>query len=311
MSNRQIANKIGVAPQTIHNEIKRGDLKQVKLFNGKTRYFTDYNAEFAQNMYQMNRLNCHRKEKFPKARAFLSFFVPLFKTKGYSPDATVAKCHSLFAPKEMVSTTTFYKIIDDQRLEVRNIDLEMKMKRCITKKRPEKNRKVLGKSISSVTSREEFGHFEIDTVIGRRNGAETALLTLTERKTRFEIIRAIDAAFVTYAINQLIHEYGASFSSVFRSITSDNGSEFAQLSDSLSGLTDVYLTHPYTSCERGTNENHNRMIRRYIPKGASIDAYSRQFIEEIAEKMNQLPRKILGYLTPQTAFEQAPKQTLS
>jgi len=187
----------------------------------------------------------------------------------------------------------------------------MKMKRCITKKRPEKNRKVLGKSISSVTSREEFGHFEIDTVIGRRNGAETALLTLTERKTRFEIIRAIDAAFVTYAINQLIHEYGASFSSVFRSITSDNGSEFAQLSDSLSGLTDVYLTHPYTSCERGTNENHNRMIRRYIPKGASIDAYSRQFIEEIAEKMNQLPRKILGYLTPQTAFEQAPKQTLS
>jgi len=53
------------------------------------------------------------------------------------------------------------------------------------------------------------------------------------------------------------------------------------------------------------------MIRSYIPKGASIDAYSRQFIEEIAEKMNQLPRKILGYLTPQTAFEQALKQTLS
>jgi len=53
------------------------------------------------------------------------------------------------------------------------------------------------------------------------------------------------------------------------------------------------------------------MIRRYIPKGASIDAYSWQFIEEIAEKTNQFPRKILGYLTPQTAFEQAPKQTLS
>ena len=116
---------------------------------------------------------------------------------------------------------------------------------------------------------------------------------------------------MTYAINQLIHEYGASFSSVFRSITSDNGSKFAQLSESLSGLTDVYFTHPYTSCERGTNENHNRMIRRYIPKGASIDAYSRQFIEEIAEKTNQFPRKILGYLTPQTAFEQALKQTLS
>jgi len=73
----------------------------------------------------------------------------------------------------------------------------------------------------------------------------------------------------------------------------------------------MIFTHPYTSCERGTNENQNRMIRSYIPKGASIDAYSRQFIEEIVEKMNQLLRKILGYLTPQTAFEQALKQTLS
>lgn len=152
MSNRQVTKKIGVAPQTIRNEFKRGDLKQVKLINGKTRYFTDYNAEFAQNMYQINRLNCHRKEKFPKARAFLSFFVYLFKTKGYSPDVTVgvAKCHSLFASEEMVSTTTLYKIIDDQRLEVRNIDLEMKMKRCITKKHPEKIGKYWGKASKSV-----------------------------------------------------------------------------------------------------------------------------------------------------------------
>lgn len=318
VSNRQIAKRIGVAPQTIHNEMKRGNLKQVKLVNGKKRFFSAYNAELAQNVYQSNRLNCHRKEKFPHVRAFLSFFVELFKEQGYSPDVVVgiAKQESLFAPDEMVSTTTLYKLIDSQRLEVRNIDLLEKTKRRTTKNRQVINRKVLGKSIeerpTSIETRKEFGHFEIDTVNGKRDGSETALLTLTERLTRFEIIRAIDAKdadSVTYAIKQLIHEYGTFFSRIFRSITADNGSEFAQLSTTLEGLTDVYFTHPYTSCERGTNENHNRMIRRYIPKGASIDDYSRRFIEGIADKMNHLPRKILGYQTPNEAFEQVLKQT--
>ena len=318
VSNRQIAKRIGVVPQTIHNEMKRGNLKQVKLVNGQKRFSTAYNAELAQNMYRSNRLKCHRKEKFPHVRAFLSFFVELFKAKGYSPNAAVglAKRKSLFTPDEMVSTTTLYKLIDAQRLEIRNIDLLEKTKRRTTKKRHAINQKVLGKSIEdrpvSIETREEFGHFEIDTVNGKRDGSETALLTLTERQTRFEIIRAIDAKdadSVTYAINQLIHEYGASFFHVFRSITADNGSEFAQLSETLKGITDVYFTHPYTSCERGTNENHNRMIRRYIPKGASIDAYSRRFIEGLADKMNDLPRKILNYQTPNEAFEQALKQT--
>lgn len=292
--------------------MKRGNLKQVKLVNGQKRFSTAYNAELAQNMYQSNRLRCQRKEKFPRIRAFLSFFVELFKTKGFSPNAAVdlAKRKSLFAPDEMVSTMTLYKLIDTQRLEIRNIDLLEQTKRRITKKRQAVNRKVLGKSIEerpvSIETREEFGHFEIDTVNGKRDGSETALLTLTERQTRFEIIRAIDAKdadSVTYAINQLIQEYGADFSLIFRSITADNGSEFAQLSETLKGLTDVYFTHPYTSCERGTNENHNPMIRRYIPKGASIDTYSRRFIEGIADKMNDLPRKILDYQTPSKAFD--------
>ncbi|OJG20106.1 integrase [Enterococcus canis] len=243
-----------------------------------------------------------------------------FKTKGFSPDAAVGfvRQNGLFAPHERISTTTLYRYIDEQRLEIRNIHLQMKVTRRTNKKRVVKNRKLLGKSIEerplSVESREEFGHFEIDTVNGKRDGSETALLTLTERKTRLEIIRAIDAKdadSVTYAIQQLISEYGYSFSHIFRSITADNGSEFAQLSETLTGQSEVYFTHPYTSCERGTNENHNRMIRRYIPKGMSIDQYDRGFIQQIAAKMNRLPRKILNYATPEQCFEQALQIALS
>ena len=319
MSNRQIAKRIGVAPQTIHNEIKRGELTQVKKINGKSHYISKYNAEYAQNRYTLKRRNCHRKEKFPQVRAFLAYFIEQFKTSGFSPDAVVGHVHRqlLFSSDEMVCTTTLYKYIDAQRLEVRNIDLEMKTKRRPRKKRAPRNRKSLGKSIEErpaiVDCREEFGHFEIDTVIGKQGGKETAILTMTERKTRFEIIRVIDAKdadSVTYAIKQLIQEYGSLFPVIFRSITADNGSEFSQLSETLEGLTEVYFTHPYTSCERGTNENHNRMIRRYIPKGESIDQYTRKYIEQIADKMNQLPRKILNYATPKELFEEAVQEIL-
>lgn len=313
ISNRQIAKRIGVAPQTIHNEIKRGSLKQVKKINGHCCYYSRYNAEYAQNRYIQKRKNSCRKEKFSQVRDFLAYFVQQFKSKCFSPDAVIgyARRHSLFAPDEMICTTTLYKYIDQQRLEVRNIDLLSKVTRRVTGKFKIKNRKFLGKSIEdrpiSVHSREEFGHFEIDTVNGRRDGSETSILTLTERKTRFEIIRVIDAKdadSVSYAIKKLMKEYGASFPRVFRSITADNGSEFAQLSEVLDGVTEVYFTHPYTSCERGTNENHNRMIRRFIPKGISLEPYNRQFIESIADRMNQLPRKILNYSTPKACFEE-------
>ncbi|MFQ9320295.1 MAG: helix-turn-helix domain-containing protein [Enterococcus sp.] len=85
ISNRQIAKWIGVAPQTIHNETKWGELKQVKKIKGNLHYPYGYNAEYAQNRYLLNRKNCCRKEKFQQVLAFLSYFVDCFKTKGLIP----------------------------------------------------------------------------------------------------------------------------------------------------------------------------------------------------------------------------------
>lgn len=98
-------------------------------------------------------------------------------------------------------------------------------------------------------------------------------------------------------------ELGQAFPKVFRSITADNGSENAMLAEieSVTG-TPVYFTHPYTSCEKGTIENHNGLIRRFMPKGKRVDSYNEDTILGVELWANGLPRKILGYRTPDEAF---------
>ena len=98
-------------------------------------------------------------------------------------------------------------------------------------------------------------------------------------------------------------EYGGKFSSVFKTITSENGTEFSELSNLEKYGVLVYFAHPYSSWERPQNERHNRIFRRFVPKGISIDRYSAEQILEYVDSMNSLPRKILGYMTPEELFE--------
>ena len=85
--------------------------------------------------------------------------------------------------------------------------------------------------------------------------------------------------------------------------TPDNGSEFASLASLSAVNTSVYFTHPYSSFERGTNERHNGLLRRFIPKGKRISDYSLDAIQRIEDWINGLPRRILGYKTPEELFE--------
>lgn len=307
LSNRKIADAIGVCPQTINNEISRGTVDQVKKINGKLHYSSDYYPESAQYRYDTLRKLCHRPSKFNQVRPFLNYFVEQFMLRGWSPDATIGRClaEGSFQPSEMVSTATLYKYIDEQRLEVRNIDLVEKSKRATKHHVSRKHKRILGRSIQqrpdSVDSGEDFGDFEIDTIVGKRNGHESVVLTLIERKTRFEIMRLIDgrdADSVDYVMQEIKNSYGH----IINSITADNGPEFANLSSVMSGVSDVYFTHPYTSCERGTNEVHNRMIRRDLPKGLSLDTISRGLVSSIESKLNNMPRKLLNYKTPRELF---------
>ena len=106
------------------------------------------------------------------------------------------------------------------------------------------------------------------------------------------------------AFNALQKTYSEHFSQVFKTITTDNGSEFSRLSvlEELSETLVLY-THPYTSCEKGTNERHNGIIRRFVPKGKRISDFDVDYIADIEIWCNSLPRKILNYRTPDEVFE--------
>lgn len=310
-SNREIGRRLGRTHQTIANELKRGTTTQ--LMTGRKPY-TAYFPETGQAVYEQNRENCGAKSKLLTAMEFIDFACKKIINKGWSPDAVVgfAKQQTEWKGKPIVSTKTLYNYIDQCLLAVRNIDLPMKTK-LNTKdktKHVQQNRKIFGTSISErpleIEDREEFGHWEIDTVEGQKSD-DNALLTLIERKTRHYYALKIDDQehdSVDYSIKRLQVTFGDLFPKVFKSITSDNGSEFSNLATVLDGVTDVYFAHPYASYERGSNERHNGLLRRYVPKGKAISDYSNEKIKRIYSILNNLPRRILNYQQPAVLFEQ-------
>jgi IS30 family transposase len=302
-----IAKRLGRAYNTINDDVKRGTVTQIKEKKKVEIYYSDT----AQKRYEESRKNCGSKYKLLACEAFIKHVEQLFHEEDFSLDAIVgvAKLKGEFSANKMVCTKTLYNYVDAGLLDISNIDLPLKLKRSTKPARVRKNKKQLGRSISErpdcINSRSEFGHWEIDTVIGQKTKEDDVLLTLTERLTRKEIIRKISSktsAAVMKALKTLIDEAGPHFSTVFKSITSDNGSEFSHLS-SLEPLTTIYFAHPYSSFERGTNERHNGLIRRFIPKGKRISDYSAKFITKIQTWCNSLPRKILDYLSPDEAFD--------
>ena len=107
-------------------------------------------------------------------------------------------------------------------------------------------------------------------------------------------IKSRTAEAVGEGLNKLKERYGDSFSRLFRSITSDNGSEFARLTEQLPE-TAIYYTHPYSAWERGTNEKQNSLIRRFFPKETNFDDIPDPAIARVEAWINHLPRKIFDY----------------
>jgi len=170
-------------------------------------------------------------------------------------------------------------------------------------------RTLRGKSIDerpqAAESRVEYGHWEMDTVVGPSRGSGTCLLVLTERATRMEIIRRLPdrtQRSVLRALRHLERQPDNPFAHM-KSLTSDNGSEFwdfqaierSTLNPHTRRCT-LYYTHPFSAFERGSNENNNRIIRRFIPKGTDLASFTGKQIAAIELKINTLERHILGGL---------------
>ena len=314
-SNSYIANAIGVNKSTISRELRNRIKSKINVMSGKIKN-KPYNAVDAQNDYNYKRGLSKAQYKLEKYPQMAKFIEDKIKIDKWAPDAIVGymKVHNMFERDGFCEITTptiynaiRYGIIDVKLSDTRRMkyDPKYEYKReyqvseskldCSIEKRPEE-----------VDKRLVFGHFELDTVVGKRDGIHECLMTLTERKTRFEMVFKLQgktAKEVVNKFNEIKIFMKKNFNKVFKSITTDNGSEF---SDFLEIIKDtkakIYFCHPYCSGEKGTNEKSNSMIRYFIPKGKLIENYSYADINDIVKWMNNYPRKILNYKTPLEAL---------
>lgn len=296
----QIAKEIGISRSTLYNELARGSVEQLDT---NLQIYKKYFYDVGQRVYENNRKNSRPPLKLIKAFEFIKYAEQKMLKEKLSPDSICGRANIDKNFKERVCTKTLYNYIDQGLLAVKNIDLLLRVKRNTKKERIKKNLRTFGTSIElrpdTINKREDFGHWEIDTVLG---DAETssAFLTIDERKSRKRHIikiKAKTAEAVGVGINQLKSMYGENFAKIFKSVTSDNGSEFAKLNKQFSETTEVYYAHPYSSWERGTNEKQNSLIRRFFPKGTNLDKISEEQVVYVENWINNLPRKIFNYST--------------
>lgn len=314
-TNSYIAKYLNVHRSTISRELNKRKSYRFMVRSGRT-IEKPYNAVDAQNNYLFKRGLSKGQYKLRKYSAMAKFIEDKIKIDKWAPDVIVGymKTHNYFEKEGFckITTPTVYNAI---RYEIINIKLSdtRRMKYKTEYEYKEKSSVSINKIPYSIENRPEeinkrliFGHFELDTVIGTKKGKHQCLMTLTERKTRFEMIFKLNfktSEEVVNKFNQIKEFMKINYNKIFKSITTDNGSEFWGFLDIINNTnTKIYFCHPYCSGEKGTNEKSNSMIRYFIPKKTLIENYSYNDINKITEWMNNYPRKILNYKTPLEAI---------
>ena len=301
----QIACIVGVNKSTVSRQLSNKSNYDFLKIGNKVKL--TYSPTKAQENYTKNKSNCGAKYKIFKDMNLVRFIENAIIKDKLSPDAAIGR-QKLIGWNFKISITpkSVYNYIDRNQLKVTMFDLRFKLRRKKPKKKQAKeNKRKLGQSIElrdkSIENRNEFGHWEIDTVVDKN---QNSVLVITERMSRFGIIFKLKkktSENVIIFLQRLQKRLGKTkFKKYFKTITCDNGSEFYQMYKL--NNTKIYFTHPYSSWEKGTVENYNSIIRRYIPNGKDISKITRQKITAINKEINNLPRKILNYHTSEEIF---------
>jgi IS30 family transposase len=312
----EIAIALHVSEATISRELRRATYVHT---NSDLTTEVRYNPEGAQARYDVNKTAKGAPLKIGNDHELAAFIETKIADEKFSPCAALAEIERLGLHFTVtLCRATLYKYIDREVfLRITNKDLPFRGKRRKHKTQHVRAARVSrGESIENrpdhINDRSEFGHWEMDLVDGRQ-GSRSNVLVLTERQTRQEITRKVpdktDDSIVA-ALDELERRYGPRFKDVFKSITIDNGSEFADcagMERSIFGgqRTKCYYCHPRNPQERGSNEKQNQMIRRHFPKGTSFDEVPDSEIERVTDWLNRYPRKLLDWGNSQERFDSA------
>ena len=310
----KIAEELGFSKVSIYAELKRGAYQHKNTDWTET---TKYSAYKAQRNADYNATAKGAQLKIGNDYAFAQFVENMILA-GYSPEAVLGfiKDNGLeFDTK--VCRVTLYSYIDKgvfRNISNKNLLRKSKKRKYKKIQRAKKLPRIdhsIEKRPKEIQDRTTFGHWELDSVIGTQMKGKT-ILSFTERKTRMQLIliaKDKSAASTVNALNHIERKIGTrNFRKIFKSFTCDNGTEFSntvgmEFSPSGKQRTTVYYCHPYCSSERGSNENQNGFIRRFIPKGTAISKYTPGEIKKIQDFINQYPRGIFDYKSSATLFE--------
>jgi IS30 family transposase len=281
--------------------------REVNIWDG------DYSATLADWNAKENYLNKRNKDKINTYNR-LKIFVYRGLLSGWSPDQISGKLRLDYPndPVMSISYEAIYTHIYAHRQASLNRKLIALLPYHKTQRRRANIKSKRGVKIKDQTSidgrplyieeRKEIGHWEGDLVIGK--GQKSAIGTLVERKARYTFIIKLSSRKSAIVTKGFAKEFNQIDNLYTKTLTYDNGMEMAQHKQ-FSKQTEmpVFFAHPYSSWQRGTNENTNGLIRRFFPKGTDFNKVTEKELKIVQKKLNNRPRKILGYRTPSEVFK--------
>lgn len=292
-----ISKQLKLHRSTVYRELKR---------NSRPR--GSYDSYYANNLAEM------RKERFSKNRKLTSQMITFIKEKlenhQWSPEQIHGYCFQNNIP--MVSHERIYQYIYQDKGKGGKLFEHLRTGKKKYKKRygKHKNPKTIIKNKVSIDQRpeiinnkERFGDWEIDTIVGKNN--KGAIVTIVERKSSFILIRKLKGKNASQLAKETIRLM-MPYKELVHSITSDNGTEFANHEYIAKKLnTKFYFANPYSSWERGLSEYSNKLIRQYVPKKSNFEDFSLKYLNDINYKLNNRPRKSLHFNSPLMVFMEA------
>ena len=299
-SMRSIAESLGRAPSTVSREIRR---------NGGPRRYRASQAEQA----AWERARRPKRCKLVENRALARVVASKLKLR-WSPDQVAGWLKHTYPDDEnyQVSHETIYRSLFIQARGALKKELlqHLRSQRVMRRSRRKSLKgKGLGQITDTVSIRERPasvedravpGHWEGDLIFGTKN---SQIATLVERHTRYVMLAKVNGKDTETVINALIKQAHKLPKELYKSLTWDRGSEMADHRRfTLTTDIDVYFCDPQSPWQRGSNENTNRLLRQYFPKGTDLSEHSQARLNAVARQLNERPRKTLDYETPAEQF---------
>ena len=302
LSLREISRKLARAPSTISREVKRhGGLKHYRANKA--------DAEAWENTKRP-------KECMLKGNPDLCYVIAQKLKRAWSPQQISGWLKRTYPSNQgmQVSHETIYKTL---YIQTRGA-LKKELQKCLRTKRvvrKSKTTSLKGKGLgrindavsiserpAEVEDRAIPGHWEGDLIQGSNN---TFIATLVERHSRYVMLAKVSDNKTATVIPALIKQAHKLPAELYKTLTWDRGSEMTNHKDfTLATDIQIYLCDPKSPWQRGSNENTNRLLREYFPKGSDLSVHSQQKLSQIARQLNERPRKTLNYETPAERFNQ-------